>query len=108
VRRALGTLLLAAAGFLAVRACAGPRPSVTEAWLEPRADGYVAVAAVRNAGGDGEILVTFRLRDRTTGRTVPAGATAQVRRGEEIQVRAFVPAPQGDWSLEAESEYPPR
>ncbi len=105
--RALAILLLAAAGALAVRACAGPRPSVAGTWLEPSAGGYVAVAAVRNAGGDGEIQVSFRLRDGATGRIVPAHGTAQVRRGEEVQVRAFVPAPQGSWSLEAEAEYPP-
>lgn len=108
MRRALVILLLAAAGALAVRACAGPQPSVTASWLEPRPGGYVAVAAVRNAGGDGEVQVSFRLRDRATGRTVPVQGTAQVRRGEEVQVRAYVPAPPGDWRLEAESEYPPR
>lgn len=108
MRRALVVLAVAAAGALAVRACAGPRPSVTASWLEPRPGGYVAVAAVHNAGGDGEIQVSFRLRDRVTGRTVPVQATAQVRHGEEIQVRAFVPAPLADWSIEAASEYPPR
>ncbi|WP_242337313.1 MULTISPECIES: hypothetical protein [Anaeromyxobacter] len=108
MKRALALVVAAVAGALAVRACAGPRPSVAATWLEQRSDGWIAAARIRNAGGDGEIQVTFRLRDRVTGRTIPAEGTAQVRRGEEVEVRAAVPAPPGDWSVEAESEYPPQ
>jgi hypothetical protein len=108
VRRALVILAVAGAGALAVRACAGPRPSVESSWLEPRPGGYVAAATVRNGGGEGEIQVSFRLRDLDSGRTVQFSETAQVRRGEEVEVRAFVQAPPGRWTLEAESEYPPR
>ncbi len=108
MRRALVILALVVAGAAAVRACAGPRPSVAASWLESGPSGYVATARIRNAGGDGEIQVNFRLRERATGRTVPAQGTAEVHRGEEVEVRVPVPAPPGDWSLEAQSEYPPR
>jgi hypothetical protein len=108
VKRVLTILLVAAAFALAVRACAGPRPRVAASWLEQAPGGWVAAARVRNAGGEGEIQVTFRLRDRATGRSIPAEATAHVQDGEEVEVRVWVPAPPGSWSLEAESEYPPR
>ena len=91
-----------------MRACAGPRPSVEASWLEAGPGGYVAAATVRNGGGEGEIQVSFRLRDLDSGRTIQASETAQLRRGEEVEVRAFVHAPPGRWTLEAESEHPPR
>jgi hypothetical protein len=104
----LAVALPVAAAVLFVALCSGPKPSVEGASLAAVPGGYRVTAAVENRGGEGEIQVTFRLRDRRTGRTLPAEAEAPVRRGERVQVSALVPAPPGDYAVEAEAEYPPR
>jgi hypothetical protein len=106
---ALAALPFALAALLFVRGCSGPEPVVTATASARDGAGVVASATVRNDGGEGEVQVTFRLRDRASGRVVAGEAIAQLRSGEAAELTARIPtAPPGEFDLEAEAEYPPR
>ncbi len=111
MRRALaGVVVLFVAGALAagyLRACTGPRPVVVATRADWLLVGVRAVATVRNDGGEGQVEVLFRIIDRQ-GRTYTREESAQIRRGEELEVSTFVGAPEGDYRVEAEAEFPPR
>ena len=102
----LALLLLASSAYL--RGCAGPRPKVLAVALERTPAGLVPRATVQNEGGEGQVEVRFRLRDRATGRVVGAEADAELERGERLDVRGPSPLPPGEYEIEAEAEYPPR
>lgn len=105
---ALALALLALSAVAYVRGCAGPRPRVLAAALDPGPAGLVPRATVRNDGGAGQVEVRFRIRDRVTGRVVAEEADAELEGGEQLEVRGPSPLPPGEYEITAEAEYPPR
>jgi hypothetical protein len=101
-------LLLAAAIPVYLHGCAGPRPTVAAVALDPSPLGLVPRATVRNSGGSGEVQVRFRIRERATGRALAAEASAEVDRGQEVEIRSRDAIPVGDYAIDAEAQAPPQ
>jgi hypothetical protein len=103
--------ILVLAGLWVVN-CSGPRPEVGDVRIvAPTTSGepYELQAVVRNQGhGHGEVGITARLRDRTTGRTFQAERTVRLKAGESTLVVMSIKAPLGSYTPEVEVEYPPR
>jgi hypothetical protein len=111
--RTLGIVaLFSVAAVLWVMNCSGPRPLVTEVSVARPSDGsslHRVAAVLRNqAGGAGEVQVTVRLRDRTTGQTVQRQETVSLTGAEVTRLVLPIEAPPGDYAPEVEVQYPPR
>jgi hypothetical protein len=109
----LGAVVLAPilAGVLWVSNCSGPRPEVGDVRLTaPTGEGspYRLETTVHNRGpGHGQVVVTFRLRDPATGRTVQSEERIVLDRGETSLVTTEILAPPAAYESEAEAEFPP-
>jgi hypothetical protein len=113
LRSILGVLVLVVAlTALWAMNCSGPRPRVAEVRVsEPSGDGapYRIAADIQNTGsGHGQVAITFRLRERGSGRTIEADRKAQLEAGETTTIIAEIAAPRGDYEPEVEVDYPPR
>lgn len=110
-RLALVVVLAAGIGLLWVRSCSGPDPVVESVRLvEPASDGapYRVEAVVRNRGvGQGQVALTVRLRDRTSGRTLQQDKRVQLERDETMLAVVEVMAPRGSYAPQVEASYPP-
>jgi hypothetical protein len=111
----LGLLSGCATPFGQQHASPAPKPTpqltVTDVRLaepEPQDGVYRLEATIQHATSGGPALVTFRLRDRATGRLVETTGQVQLRRGEELVVRASVTAPPGDYEPVAIVRFPAR
>jgi hypothetical protein len=109
----LGAVILApiVAGVLWVSSCSGPRPEVGDVSLAaPSEEGapYRMTATVHNQGhGHGQVVVTFRLRDPATDRTVQQEEQIVLSGGQTAVVTTEILAPPAAYKSEVEVEYPP-
>ena len=92
--------------------CSGPRADVVGAPIvrAPQAPGeaYHVEVPVRNAGpGHGEVQVTVRLRDPSSGRAYEREETVQLEAGEQVSVVAEIFAPPATYEPQVEVTYPP-
>lgn len=107
-------LLIAAIVVLGVTAaaCFGPKPTVLSHELEPPeqpGQPWVMYATVENRGrGEGQVAVTARLIDPTTGDVLAENeVTAQFRSHETITVAIDLQPPMdGPFEERVEAEYP--
>jgi hypothetical protein len=110
----LGAVVLAliVAGVLWVSSCSGPRPEVGDVRLAaPSEEGapYRLEATVHNRWrGHGQVVVTFRLRDPATGKTVQSEEQVVLSGGETTLVTTEILAPRAAYTSEVEVEYPPK
>src|SRR4051812_19446778 len=90
----LAAMLLA---ILWVAECTGPRPVVGEVWLDPPTTNgapYRVEASVTNTGrGHGEVAVTIRLRDETSGWSVQTDRRIELDEHETTRIIADIVAP---------------
>ena len=91
-------------------ACSGPRATATDTRVRPsaRSGFYRVETRVENAGGAGQVDVTFRLQNRTNGRIVTQAQSVELERHGHADVALEIAAPPGDYAVEARVEYPPR
>ena len=89
--------------------CGGPRVTVTDAALHPggRAGVYEVEARLANAGGRGEVKVTVRLRNRSSGEVVSQTRVVAFERGDRQVLVVPVAARPGDYTPEVTADYPP-
>ena len=104
--------LVLAVPVLWVAQCSGPEPSVTGLHLSEPSDEkepYRLEAIIRNDGrGHGQVEVTFRLVDRSSGQTFEDEKKAQLEPKETTRVVAEIQAPPGNYEPMVEALYPPR
>jgi hypothetical protein len=112
LRLSLGLLVAIVLTMLWVAECTGPRPVVGDVRLDPPAsDGapYRVEASVTNTGrGHGEVAVTIRLRDETSGQSVQTDRHIQLDGHETTRVIADLAAPAATYTPSVEAVYPPR
>ncbi|HEY1293072.1 MAG TPA: hypothetical protein VGJ60_08340 [Chloroflexota bacterium] len=93
--------------------CSGPQAQVvgTPSLRAPAQPGqpYRIEAVVANPGpGQGQVQVTFRLRDLATGLAYQSQEQADLEPGEQVRVVTDIAAPDGNYQPEVEVRYPPR
>jgi hypothetical protein len=101
------------AAVLWVSQCSGPKPSVVG---QPRVmapeqpgDPYRVEGTIRNDGpGHGEVRVTFRLVDKSSGEAYQKDDELQLEGRQTARAVVDMPAPPGDYAAEIEAQYPPR
>lgn len=101
--------LTAAAALLALAvACTGPRVRVLDAAAAPSPQpGHMRVTAtVVNSGGEGDVKITARLRDRSTGRVVSVARSMSLRAHDTQHVVIDAAAPPGDYAPEVSAAFP--
>jgi hypothetical protein len=104
-----GRLIAATAVIALAAACAGPRIRVAGAAAEPSPQpGCTRVIAtlVNASGGEGDVKVTARVRDRASGRAFSFTRSVSVRGHDTIDVVIDVPAPPGDYTPEVSAGFP--
>ena len=104
-----GRRLTAATAALAlVVACGGPRVRVVDPAAAPSPQpGHTRVTATLvNASGEGDVKVTARLRDRSSGRVVSITRSVSMRAHETTQFVIDAPAPPGDYAPEVTAAFP--
>lgn len=91
--------------------CSGPRASASDLSAQAPTSAnpaYQLSAAIHNTGpGHGEVQVTFRLRDRGSGRTFEQMQSVSLDAGETSVVSVQITAPSGNYTPEVEISYPP-
>ena len=89
--------------------CGGPRVTVTEVGLHSgaRAGGYEVEARLANAGGRGDVKVTVRLRNRSSGEVVSQTRVVAFERGDRQVLAVPVVAPPADYTPDVTVDYPP-
>jgi hypothetical protein len=92
--------------------CSGPQPHVVGAPLlrapSQAGQAYRIEAVVANSGpGQGQVQVTFRLRDTSTGLAYENQEQADLEPGEQVRVVSEIAAPDGSYEPEVEVRYPP-
>jgi hypothetical protein len=95
-----------------VSECSGPRPVVVGDPIVRRpaqaGQAYEVEATVANTGpGHGEVQVTFRLRDTSSGRAYERLEAAELEPDERTRVVAEFNVPEADYTSEVEVQYPP-
>ena len=113
MREVMGaTALLAAVMAVFLFRCEGPRPAIRNVRLEREGAGWrVGTELVNEGHGDGQVEVTFRLRELATGRTWQAERRVALAPHERVEVSEPVDAPEaadGRYAAEVEAKYPPR
>lgn len=108
-RWALRAALLALA--MAAAACRGPSPRVTDVRLVTPTEEdapYRIDAEVENRGGQGQVEVTLRLRDRRSGAQYQRDEHLELGPGERARIAVEIHAPHGgDYEAEVQAKYPP-
>jgi hypothetical protein len=89
--------------------CGGPRVTVTEVALHPgaRAGVYEVEARLVNAGGRGDVRVTVRLRNRSSGEVVSQTRVVAFERGDRQVLAVPVAVPPADYTPDVIVDYPP-
>jgi hypothetical protein len=92
--------------------CSGPQPQVigSPSLRAPAQPGqpYRVEAIIANPGpGQGQVQVTFRLRDAVTGLAYQSQEQADLEPGEQVRVVTEIAAPDGNYQPEVEVRYPP-
>jgi hypothetical protein len=89
--------------------CGGPRVTVTGVALHAgaRAGVYEVEARLANAGGRGDVKVTVRLRDRSSGEVVSQTRVVAFERADRQLLAVPVAAPPADYTPEVTIDYPP-
>jgi len=103
-----GRLTAAAALLALVVGCAGPRVRVLDPAAAPSPQpGHTRVSATLvNDSGEGDVKLTARLRDRSSGRVVSVSRSVSVRAHETLHVVIDAPAPPGDYAPEVSAGFP--
>ena len=91
---------------LLLAAC-GPRPHVARVSLETRGGKTVVLVEVGNRGGEGEVAVSARLRERRGGRVFAREQGLPMRPGKDATAAISFDVPPGDYEPEADVQYPP-
>jgi hypothetical protein len=111
-RLAGGVVLAVAVAWLWTAQCSGPMASVVETQVEPPdAPGapFRLAATVQNGGsGHGQVSLTFRLRDKASGRTYENQEKASLDEHETTVITSEIHAPLGQYEPDVQVEYPPR
>jgi hypothetical protein len=83
--------------------------TVTEVALHPgaRAGAYEVEARFANAGGRGDVKVTVRLRNRSSGAVVSQTRMVAFERGDRQVMAVPVAAPPADYTPDVTVDYPP-
>jgi hypothetical protein len=104
------TRWIAAAAFAVVAACSGPRATATATKLRPsaRSGFYRVETRLVNAGGRGQVELTVRLQNKANGHIVTQTQSVDLERRDHTDVALEIPAPPGDYDVDARVEYPPR
>lgn len=89
--------------------CGGPRVTVTDVAMHPgaRAGVYEVEARLVNAGGRGDVKVTVRLRNRSSGEVVSQTRMVAFERGDRQVLAVPVAAPSADYTPDVSVDYPP-
>jgi len=99
-------LTVLAAAALCASGC-GPRPRVERAVARAAGGRELVDVLVRNAGGEGEVSVTVRLRERGGGAEFVREQGVPLQAHGSAWTAVAVDAPAGDYEVSAEARYPP-
>jgi hypothetical protein len=92
--------------LLLLAAACGPRPKVVRVEVRREAGRVVALVEVENKGGEGEVSVVVRLRERASGRLLAKEESFPVERRKSFTAAIPIEAPPGDYEASAEADYP--
>jgi hypothetical protein len=91
--------------------CSGPQPKVIEASFRApeNPDHPYSVSAIvsNDSRGRGQVSVTFRLKDKASGLEYEKEASAELKPHDQVVVETDIDAPEGDYTLDVDVEYPP-
>jgi hypothetical protein len=92
--------------------CSGPQPKVVEASIRApeNPDHPYSVSAVlsNDSRGRGQVSVTFRMKDKDSGLEYEQETSAELKPHDRVVVQTEIDAPEGDYTLDVEVNYPPQ